>query len=87
LVDVRGRRVAFAREPGNLADISMAVPLLTAVAPPRRLIADKAYDVDSLRGWLKARRIRAVIPSTATRTVPYPLDRPAYRRRNRIEMV
>ena len=28
----------------------------------RPLIADKAYDVDSLRQWLKARRIRAAIP-------------------------
>ena len=63
----------------------MAVPLLSAVAPPKRLIADKAYDVDSLRGWLKARRIKAVIPSTATRTVPYRLDRTAYCRRNLIE--
>ena len=52
----------------------MARPLLEAVAPPKRLIADKAYDVDSLRTWLKTRRIKAVIPSTATRTVPYPLD-------------
>lgn len=49
------------------------------------MIADKVYDVDSLRSWLKARRIKAVIPSTATRTVPYPLDGPAYRRRNGIE--
>ena len=48
----------------------MAVPLLSAVEPPKRLIADKAYDVDSLRNWLKARRIKAVIPSTATRTLP-----------------
>ena len=63
----------------------MAVPLLSAVQPPQRLIADKAYDVNSLRNWLKARRIKAVIPSTATRTVPYPLDRVAYRRRNLIE--
>ena len=63
----------------------MALPMLGAVEPPKRLIADKAYDVDSLRTWLKARRIRAVIPSTATRTVPYPLDRVAYRRRNLIE--
>ena len=63
----------------------MAVPLLSSVERPRRLIADKAYDVDSLRGWLKARRIRAVIPSSATRTVPHPFDRPAYRRRNLIE--
>lgn len=63
----------------------MAVPLLDAVHPPRRLIADKAHDVDSLRKWLKARRIRAVILSTATRAVPYPLNRVAYRRRNLIE--
>ncbi len=63
----------------------MALPLIAAVAPPKRLIADKAYDVDSLRGWLKACRIKAVIPSTATRTVPYPLNRTVYRRRNLIE--
>ena len=55
------------------------------MAPPKRLIADKAYDVDRLRSWLKVRRIKAVIPSTATRTVLYPLDRAAYRRRNLIE--
>ena len=61
------------------------MPLLSAVASPRRLIADKAYDAESLRDWLKAHRIRAVIPSTATRTVPYALDRSAYRRRNLIE--
>jgi transposase len=63
----------------------MAVPLLNASAPSRRLIADKAYDAESLRKWLDAKRITAVIPSTATRTVPYPLDRRAYRRRNVIE--
>ena len=63
----------------------MAVPLLSAVEPPKRLIADKAYDVESLRTWLTARHIKAVIPSTAARTVPYPLDRVAYRRRNLIE--
>jgi transposase len=55
------------------------------VTAPKRLIADKAYDAESSRRWLKARRIKAVIPSTATRTKPYPLDRGPYRRRNRIE--
>jgi transposase len=63
----------------------MALPLLQAVARPRRLIADKAYDADSLRRWLKEGHIRAVIPSTTTRTVPYPLDGRAYKRRNVIE--
>lgn len=63
----------------------MAMPLLGIVASPKRLIADKAYDADNLRNWLKTRRIEAVIPSTATRTTPYPLNRTAYRRRNLIE--
>lgn len=59
--------------------------MLDTVAPPHRLLADKAYDADSLRRWLKTRRIQAVIPSTASRTRPYPLDRASYRRRNLIE--
>ena len=45
----------------------------------------KAYDADSLRRWLKQRKIRAAIPSTASRRTPYPLDRAAYKRRNVIE--
>lgn len=55
----------------------MAVPLLGAVTTPKRLLADKAYDADSLRTWLKRRKIKAVIPSTATRRTPYPLNRKA----------
>jgi len=68
-----------------VADITMALPLLQAVVPPKRLIADKAYDAQSLRDWLKSRRVIATIPSKATRTVPYKHSRIAYRRRNRIE--
>ncbi len=63
----------------------MAIPLLSVAMPARRLIADKAYDADSLRTWLKQRRIKAVIPSTASRRTPYPLDRRIYSRRNVIE--
>ena len=81
--DDRGRPVAFALTPGNVADISMAVPLLSAVTSPKHLIADKAYDADSLRNWLNTRRIKAAAPqheqflTRATRAV--------YRRRNLIE--
>lgn len=46
--------------PGNLADITMAVPILEALAPTRRLIADKAYDADRLRTWLQELLFRAV---------------------------
>ncbi|WP_246429939.1 IS5 family transposase [Rhodobium orientis] len=85
LADDQGRPIAFALTPGNIADISMAIPLLDGIAPPKRLIADKAYDADRFRNWLKARSIKAVIPSSATPNRPYPLDRIAYRRRNVIE--
>lgn len=85
LADDRGRPVAFALTPGNLVDITLALPLLCAVVPPKRLIADKAYDAQSLRDWLKSHWVIATIPSTATRTVPYKHSRIAYRRRNRIE--
>lgn len=77
--------MAITLTPGNIADISIAIPLIGAVAPPKRLLADKAYDADSLRNWLTARDIKAVIPSTASRRTPYPLDRRTYRRRNVIE--
>jgi transposase len=63
LADDRGRPVAFALTPGNVADITMAIPLLAAVDKPKRLLADKAYDADSFRNWLKRRKIKAVIPS------------------------
>ena len=85
MADAEGRPIAFALTPGNVADISMAIPILEGIARPKRLIADKAYDADKLRAWLKARRIKPVIPSTASRNKPYPLDGAAYQRRNVIE--
>ncbi|WP_281349014.1 IS5 family transposase [Microvirga thermotolerans] len=85
LADGRGRILAVALTPGNVADITMAVPILEALAPTRRLIADKAYDADRLRTWLEDKSIEAVIPGRAARAVAYPLNRAAYRRRNVIE--
>lgn len=63
----------------------MAIPLLEIACPAKRLLADKAYDADSLRQWLAKAKIKAVIPSSMARKTPYPLDRCAYRRRNVIE--
>jgi transposase len=68
-----------------MADIHRAIPLLEGLPRPKRLLADKASDAMSLRRWLKRRKIKAVIPSLATRPVPFPLDRKAYKRRNVIE--
>src|SRR5262249_50362258 len=85
LADHRGRPVAFALTPGNVADITMAKPIVAAVAAPRRLIADNASDAESSRDWLAARPTKAVIPSTVSRTTPSPTALTAYRRRNVIE--
>jgi len=63
----------------------MAQPMLEAMTPTQRLIADKAYDADRLRLWLDERGIEAIIPGRASRDVAYPLNRAAYRRRNIIE--
>lgn len=49
------------------------------------MLTDKAYYADSLCNWLKRRRIKAVTPSTASRTTPCPLDNRIYRSRNVIE--
>jgi transposase len=63
----------------------MAMPLLGAIKPARRLIADKAYDADRLRDFLGRQSIEAVIPGRTARSVAHPLNRTAYRRRNIIE--
>jgi transposase len=79
-------RIAFALTPRNVAEVVMAISPI-AIAKPKRLLADKAYDADSQRRWLKDGKIRAAIPSTASGRTPYPLDRAAYKRRNVIERV
>jgi IS5 family transposase len=70
VADTYGRPVAFTLTPGNIADIAVARPLLGTLEPSRRLLADKAYDADSLRTWLKQRGTTPVVPSTAARKRP-----------------
>ena len=85
LTDACGRIAAVSLTPGNVADISAAPALLAATPAPRRLIADKGYDANSLRKTLRKVRTEAVIPSTRSRKTPIPYDAIAYRERNRIE--
>lgn len=69
----------------DVQDLDVAIPHLHGLPRPKRLIADRGHGAMTLRRWLKRRRIRAVIPSLATRNFPFPLDRKAYNRRNVIE--
>ena len=71
--------------PGNINDIAFAPTLIARVGPITGLIADKAYDANSVQRLLAEGGAKAVIPSTISRKQPIPYDRIAYRRRNRIE--
>jgi IS5 family transposase len=77
LANAQGQPVAFVLTPGNVADISVAATLLGDIAPPRRLLADKAYDADHLRQRLEAQGTKVVIASSGARRHPYPLNRQA----------
>ena len=49
------------------------------------VLADKAYDSNTIRGAVKAKRMKAVIPSNRSRKRIIRHDKTLYRERNRIE--
>ena len=71
--------------PGNINDIAFAPALIAAAGPIKRLIADKAYDANSLRQLLADQCAKAIIPSTMSRRQPIPYSKTIYRQRNLIE--
>jgi transposase len=85
LTDAAGRPRVLMLSPGNINDIALAPALLAAVGPIKRLIADKAYDANSLRQLLAGQGAKAVIPSTTSRNRPIPYNKTIYRQRNLIE--
>jgi transposase len=82
LCDEQGRPHAILLTGGNVADITAAATLVSAVTPPRELVADKGYDANHLRRFLAERGTAAVIPSTRSRKVAIPHDAERYRLRN-----
>jgi len=85
LTDDTGRPHVLLLSPGNTNDIALAPSLLAAAGPIKRLIADKAYDANSLRQLLADQGANAVIPSTASRNKPIRYNKTVYRQRNVIE--
>ena len=51
----------------------------------RYLLADKAYDADHWRSYLKSRCILPVIPNKSNRKQPHPFNKTRYKGRNVIE--
>jgi transposase len=52
---------------------------------PQCLLADKAYDSDTIRQDLDARDAIAVIPPKANRKAPPPFDKELYKARSAVE--
>jgi len=82
--DSLGRPVRFVIAPGQSHDI-LAVPALLDGHKPSAVLADRAYDANSLRQYLDQIGAAAVIPSTRSRKEPIPHDPAVYNLRNRIE--
>jgi len=82
--DGLGRPVRFVIAAGQSHDI-LAVPALLQGQTPAAVLADRAYDANSLRNHLQQIGAKAVIPSTRSRRTPIPYDPTLYKLRNRIE--
>ncbi len=70
---------------GQVHDIHGGRALLARVPAMRRLIADKAYDANDVRAFLRGQGTEAVISPMPGRLVPPPFNTEAYRARNIIE--
>jgi transposase len=63
----------------------MAQECVSLIPGIKELIADKGYDTDAFRAFLKRRKICIVIPGKLSRKKRIRHDRQAYKRRNVIE--
>lgn len=85
VTDGMGRPVVMVLTPGNTSDYKPARQCLEAMPPSKYVIADKGYDSDALRDWLKERGTEPVIPPRSNRKVQHHYDKALYRTRNIIE--
>lgn len=82
--DTLGRPIRFLIAPGQSHDI-LAIPALLEGHRPKAVLADRAYDANSLRARLAEIGAEAVIPSTRSRKTPIPHNPLIYKLRNRVE--
>lgn len=71
--------------PGNTADCVVAETCVSLIPGIAELIADKGYDTDAFRSFLKERGIKTVIPGKSNRKKRIRYDKETYRGRNVIE--
>jgi transposase len=62
--------------PGNTADCIMAQECVSLIPGIKELLADKGYDTDAFRAFLKQQKIRPVIPGKSNRKKPGTTGKP-----------
>ena len=70
---------------GNVSDFVPAKECLEAAPRAAAIIADRGYDSDELRDFIKERGGKPVIPPKKNRNVQYRYDKALYKTRNRVE--
>jgi transposase len=85
IVDEECRPWVFVLTPGNTADCVVADTCVSLITGITELLADKGYDTDAFRAFLKERRIKTVIPSKSNRKKRIRHDKEAYKGRNVVE--
>lgn len=71
--------------PGNTADCTVAERCVSAIPGVRELLADKGYDSNAFRAFLRKRKIKPVIPGRSNRKKTIRYSKRAYKGRNVVE--
>jgi transposase len=71
--------------PGNTADCIMAQECVSLIPGIKELLADKGYDTDAFRGFLRKEGIKPVIPGKSNRKKRIRHDKKTYKKRKFIE--
>jgi transposase len=85
VVNSDSEAVVIAISAGNEADISCAEQLVANLPKGSVVVADKAYDSDTLRDFISRDGNRACIPPRSNRLKPQTYSSKIYRRRHRVE--
>lgn len=85
VVDEFCRPWVFVLTPGNTADCVMAEACVSLIPGVSKLLADKGYDTDAFRCYLKGQGIKPVIPGKSNRKKRIRYDKQAYKGRNVVE--
>lgn len=84
LCDSLGRPLRLHLTAGQKADCQSAIGLLEGQRA-NAVVADKGYDTDSIRAFIRSKKMKVVIPGRSHRKRRYRHDKKLYAQRNLIE--